>query len=192
MAALSDLPGLRPAEPGDFTPRAFLTGRFDLTAGEGRADLIEAETCAQARQALQQLDGALGRLYQSWPHLLGAARLEAEIDSAPREDVPEDLLASVRPEVGQLSAEMAAHLSDGHRGERWRAGLTVAVVGPPNAGKSSLINRLAQRGCGDRDAAPGTTPDVLEAPLDLAGCSTGRRGRARVRRPQPSRTPPRW
>ncbi len=171
MEALSDLPGLRPAEPGEFTRRAFLNGRLDLTAVEGLADLIDAETRAQARQALQQLDGALGRLYRSWRQaLLGAlARLEAEIDFAPDEEVPEDLLASVRPEVDRLSAEMVTHLAAGHRGEQLRAGLTVAVVGPPNAGKSSLVNRLARRDVAIVTPLPGTTRDVLEVHLDLAG-----------------------
>jgi tRNA modification GTPase len=171
IAALSDLPGLRPAEPGEFTRRAFLNGRLDLTAVEGLADLIDAETRAQARQALHQLDGALGRLYEEWRRvLLGAlARLEAEIDFAPEEEVPDDLLASVRPEVERLSAEIATHLADGHRGERLRAGLTVAVIGPPNAGKSSLVNRLARRDVAIVTPVPGTTRDVLEVHLDLAG-----------------------
>jgi tRNA modification GTPase len=171
MAALADLPGLRPAEPGEFTRRAFLNGRLDLTAVEGLADLIDAETRAQARQALGQLDGALGRLYGSWRQvLLGAlARLEAEIDFAAEEEVPDGLLANVRPEVERLSAEIAAHLADGHRGERLRAGLTVAVIGPPNAGKSSLVNRLARRDVAIVTPLPGTTRDVLEVHLDLAG-----------------------
>ena len=171
MAALADLPGLRPAEPGEFTRRAFLNGRLDLTAVEGLADLIDAETRAQARQALRQLDGALGRLYASWRQvLMGAlARLEAEIDFAPEEEVPDDLLKSVRPEVEQLSAEIAGHLADDHRGERLRAGLTVAVVGPPNAGKSSLVNRLARRDVAIVTPLPGTTRDVLEVHLDLGG-----------------------
>jgi tRNA modification GTPase len=171
LEALSELPDLRPAEAGEFTRRAFLNGRLDLTAVEGLADLIDAETSAQARQALHQLDGALGRLYRSWREVLlvALARLEAEIDFAPEEDVPEDLLASVRPEIARLSAEMAAHLADGHRGERLRAGLTVAVVGPPNAGKSSLVNRLARRDVAIVTPLPGTTRDVLEVHLDLAG-----------------------
>ena len=165
------MPGLRPAEPGEFTRRAFLNGRLDLTAVEGLADLVDAETRAQARQALRQLDGALGRLYGGWREaLLGAlARLEAEIDFAPEEDVPDQLLETVRPEVRRLSAEIAAHLADGHRGERLRAGLTVAVVGPPNAGKSSLVNRLARRDVAIVTPLPGTTRDVLEVHLDLAG-----------------------
>ena len=171
LEALSTIDGLRPAEPGEFTRRAFLNGRLDLTAVEGLADLIDAETRAQARQALRQLDGALGRLYEGWRQtLLGArARLEAEIDFASDQDVPDDLLGMVRPEVRRLSAEMAAHLADGHRGERLRAGLTIAVVGPPNAGKSSLVNRLARRDVAIVTTSPGTTRDVLEVHLDLAG-----------------------
>jgi tRNA modification GTPase len=171
LDALSALAGLRPAEPGEFTRRAFLNGRLDLTAVEGLADLIDAETRAQARQALRQLDGALGRLYDGWRQtLLGAlARLEAEIDFAPEEDVPDDLLDIVRSDVSRLSAEIAAHLADGHRGERLRAGLTIAVVGPPNAGKSSLVNRLARRDVAIVTPLPGTTRDVLEVHLDVAG-----------------------
>jgi tRNA modification GTPase len=171
LDALSAIAGLRPAEPGEFTRRAFLNGRLDLTAVEGLADLIDAETRAQARQALRQLDGALGRLYDGWRQtLLGAlARLEAEIDFAPEEEVPDDLLEVVRPDVCRLFAEIAAHLADGHRGERLRAGVTIAVVGPPNAGKSSLVNRLARRDVAIVTPLPGTTRDVLEVHLDLAG-----------------------
>lgn len=172
LDGLASLPGLRPAEPGEFSKRAFLNGRLDLTAVEGLADLIAAETRAQARQALRQLDGALGRLYDDWRQRLLAAlaRLEAEIDFAPEEaDVPADLLARVRPRIAQLAAEMAAHLADRRRGERLREGLTIAVLGPPNAGKSSLVNRLAQRDVAIVAAEPGTTRDVLEVHLDLEG-----------------------
>jgi tRNA modification GTPase len=172
LDGLASLAGLRPAEPGEFSKRAFLNGRLDLTAAEGLADLIVAETRAQARQALRQLDGALGRLYDDWrQRLLGAlARLEAAIDFAPEEaDVPADLLAVVAPGIAQLAAEMAAHLADRRRGERLREGLTIAVLGPPNAGKSSLVNRLAQRDVAIVTAEPGTTRDVLEVHLDLGG-----------------------
>ena len=131
LDALSAMPGLRPAEPGEFTRRAFLNGRLDLTAVEGLADLVDAETRAQARQALHQLDGALGRLYGGWREaLLGAlARLEAEIDFAPEEDVPAQLHETVRRDVRRLSAEIAAHLADGHRGSGCARGLRSRSLG---------------------------------------------------------------
>lgn len=171
LEGLSDLAGLRLAEAGEFTRRAFLNGQLDLTAVEGLADLIAAETRAQVRQAYRQLDGALGRLCEGWREgLLNAlARVEAEIDFAAEEAVPDRLLAVVRPGVERLSAEISRHLADAGRGERLRAGLTVAVVGAPNAGKSSLVNRLAQRDVAIVTATPGTTRDVIEVHLDLAG-----------------------
>jgi tRNA modification GTPase len=171
LEALAGLPGLRPAEPGEFSRRAFMNGRMDLTEAEGLADLIEAETRAQARQALRQMEGELGCLYESWRDVLlsALARLEAEIDFAPEEEVPDGLLREVRPEIERLSAEIAAHLADDRRGERLRDGLTVAVIGAPNAGKSSLVNRLARRDVAIVTATPGTTRDVLEVPLDLKG-----------------------
>ena len=144
---------------------------MDLTAAEGLADLVAAETRAQARQALRQLDGELGRLYEQWRgELLGAlARIEAEIDFSADQGVPGDAVAAIRPVLARVSAEMAAHVDDARRGERLREGLTIAVVGPPNAGKSSLINRLAQRDVAIVTPEPGTTRDVLEVHLDLAG-----------------------
>ena len=172
LDALAGLPGLRAAEPGEFSRRAFLNGRLDLTAAEGLADLVAAETRAQASQALRQLEGELGRQYDRWREQLLAAlaRLEAAIDFAPEEeDVPADLLAKVRPQVERLAAEIAAHLADRRRGERLRDGLTIAVLGPPNAGKSSLVNRLARRDVAIVTAQPGTTRDVLEVHLDLQG-----------------------
>ncbi len=170
--SLAGLPGLRPAEPGEFARRAFRNGRLDLTAAEGLADLIAAETGAQLRQALRQLDGELGRLYEGWrTRLLAAlARLEAEIDFAAEEaSVPAGLAAALRPDLAMLAAAIAAHLADAGRGERLRAGLQVAIVGPPNAGKSSLLNLLARRDVAIVAATPGTTRDLLEVPLDLAG-----------------------
>ena len=172
LDGLAGLPGLRPAEPGEFSRRAFLNSRLDLTAAEGLADLIAAETRAQAQQALRQLDGALGRLYDDWRQRLlqALARLEAAIDFAPDEaDVPEALPALVQPEIARLTVEIAAHLADRGRGERLREGLTIAVLGPPNAGKSSLVNRLARRDVAIVTAEPGTTRDVLEVHLDLQG-----------------------
>jgi tRNA modification GTPase len=171
LEVLAGMPGLRPAEPGEFTRRAFLNDRLDLTAAEGLADLIEAETRSQARQALRQLDGELGRIYERWrERLIGAlALVEAEIDFAPEEEVPDGLIERVGPEMRRLKAEIARHLDDRRRGERLREGLTVAVIGPPNAGKSSLVNRLARRDVAIVTARPGTTRDVLEVHLDLDG-----------------------
>jgi tRNA modification GTPase len=170
LEALGCIEGLRLAEPGEFTRRAVLAGKMDLTAAEGLLDLIEADTDAQRRQALRQAGGALGRLYESWRTRLVAAlaHLEAAIDF-PDEDLPADLVAKFRGEIGALAAEMARHLDDGHRGERLRRGLMIAIVGPPNAGKSSLLNALARRDAAIVSARAGTTRDVVEVWLDLGG-----------------------
>ena len=170
LGALARLPGLRLAEPGEFSRRAFVNGKLDLTAAEGLADLVAAETAAQARQALRQLDGALGALYEGWrERLVGAlAFVEATLDFAD-EDLPPDIAARARGDAAAVAREVAAHLADGGRGERLRAGAEVAVVGPPNAGKSSLVNRLAKRDAAIVSATPGTTRDVIEVRLDLDG-----------------------
>lgn len=170
LGALGRLPGLRLAEPGEFSRRAFVNGKLDLTAAEGLADLVAAETAAQARQALRQLDGALGALYEGWrERLVGAlAFVEATLDFAD-EELPPDTLERARGDAAAVAREVAAHLADGGRGERLRSGAEVAVVGPPNAGKSSLVNRLAKRDAAIVSATPGTTRDVVEVRLDLGG-----------------------
>lgn len=170
MACLAAMPELRPAEAGEFTRRAVENGRLDLTQAEGIADLVDAETSAQARQALRQLEGGLSRLYDSWSDRLARtlAYQEAEIDF-PDEDLPEGLSAAMRPEVEALLAEMARHLDDGGRGERLREGVAVAIVGAPNAGKSSLLNALARRDVAIVSDLAGTTRDVIEVHLDLGG-----------------------
>jgi|TARA_R100000322_G_scaffold168461_1_gene138213 tRNA modification GTPase len=170
LRALSALPGLRAAEPGEFTRRAFENGKLDLTAVEGLADLIDAETEAQRVQALRQMEGALGLLYEGWRARLvrALAYAEAEIDF-PDEEVPGDLLAKLGPEIGALASEIGAHLDDGRKGERLRDGIEVAIVGPPNVGKSSLLNRLAGREAAIVSDEAGTTRDVLEVRLDLGG-----------------------
>ncbi|WP_457852677.1 tRNA uridine-5-carboxymethylaminomethyl(34) synthesis GTPase MnmE [Siccirubricoccus phaeus] len=162
--------GARPAEPGEFTRRAFLNGRLDLTAAEGIADLIAAETAAQRRQALRQAGGALAALYGGWARRLTAllARQEAFIEFED-EDLPAELDDEVARDAATLRAEMAAHLADGGRGERLREGLVVAILGAPNAGKSSLLNALAGREAAIVSARAGTTRDVVEVRLDLGG-----------------------
>ena len=169
-AALAGLPGLRPAEPGEFSRRAFENGKLDLTEAEAIADLVAAETAAQRRQALNQLDGSLGRLYGDWSGRLtrNLAHLEADLDFAD-EDLPDDLAVAAAAELKTLATEIARHLDDGHRGERLRDGITIAIIGPPNAGKSSLLNALAQRDVAIVSERAGTTRDVLEVHLDLGG-----------------------
>lgn len=162
--------GARPAEPGEFTRRAFLNGRMDLTAAEGIADLIAADTDAQRRQALRQVDGALARLTGGWAAQLTRllAHQEAAIEFA-EDDLPTDLSDRARAGASALRREIAAHLADDSKGERLREGLVVAILGAPNAGKSSLLNALAGREAAIVSARAGTTRDVVEVRLDLAG-----------------------
>ncbi|SDB64586.1 tRNA uridine-5-carboxymethylaminomethyl(34) synthesis GTPase MnmE [Belnapia rosea] len=162
--------GARPAEAGEFTRRAFLNGKLDLTAAEGIADLIAAETAGQRRQALRQAGGALATLYGGWADRMTAllARQEAFIEFED-EDLPADLDAAVVEAAAALRSEIATHLADGGRGERLREGLTVAILGAPNAGKSSLLNALVGREAAIVSARAGTTRDVVEVRLDLGG-----------------------
>ncbi|MBX6323105.1 MAG: tRNA uridine-5-carboxymethylaminomethyl(34) synthesis GTPase MnmE [Rhodospirillaceae bacterium] len=169
-AALAALPGLRPAEPGEFARRAFLNGRLDLTRAEAIADLVAAETEAQRRQALRQMGGALARLYDGWRERLvrALAHLEATIDFA-EEDLPQTLPDVARHDILVLHDEITQHLDDRGVGERLREGLVVVLVGAPNVGKSSLLNRLARREAAIVSATAGTTRDVIEVHLDLFG-----------------------
>jgi tRNA modification GTPase len=162
--------GLRLAEPGEFTRRAFLNGKLDLIQAEAVADIAAAETEAQRRQALRQRDGHLGTLYRGWGDRLLRllAHLEAAIDF-PDEDLPPEIEAQVTAGTAGLAGEIARHLADGHRGERLRDGIAVAIVGPPNAGKSSLLNQLARREAAITSPIAGTTRDVIEVAIDLAG-----------------------
>ncbi len=171
LRTLGDLPGFRPADPGEFTRRAHAHGKMDLAEVEGLADLIAAETEAQRRQALAQSAGALSRAVVGWRERLirALALVEATIDFADEDDVPEDLTGPALHETGLLRAEIAAAVADGERGERVRDGLVIAIAGPPNAGKSTLLNRLAGREAAIVSAVPGTTRDVLEVHLQLAG-----------------------
>jgi tRNA modification GTPase len=169
LAALGGLDGFRPAEAGEFTRRAFENGRLDLTAVEGLADLIYAETEAQRVQAVRQFAGALGERAEGWRQRLIAtlALAEAGIDFSDEADVPQDL-APVLQAARQLHDEIAV-LADQRHGERLREGLVVAIAGPPNAGKSSLLNRIARREAAIVSPYAGTTRDVIEVHLDLDG-----------------------
>ena len=171
LAALSALPGLRLAEAGEFARRAFANGKLDLTAAEGLADLIDAETEAQRRQAVHQAGGHLARLYEGWRRdLIAALALqEAAIDFSDQQDIAADASAQAESRVGKLLTAITAHLDDGNRGEILRGGFEVAIAGPPNAGKSSLLNALARRDVAIVSEEAGTTRDVLELRLDLDG-----------------------
>jgi tRNA modification GTPase len=171
LAALGRLDGFRPAEAGEFTRRAFENGRLDLTAVEGLADLIGAETEAQRRQAYRQLKGLLGDRAETWRgRLIGAlALVEAGIDFSDEGDVPQDLLTPALAVARALAEEISDALAQAGRGERLRDGLVVAIAGPPNAGKSTLLNRLAKREAAIVSPYAGTTRDVIEIHLDLDG-----------------------
>ncbi|MFT3810313.1 MAG: tRNA uridine-5-carboxymethylaminomethyl(34) synthesis GTPase MnmE [Micropepsaceae bacterium] len=163
--------GLRAAGPGEFTRRAFTNGKIDLTAAEGLADLIAADSDAQRAQALAQMGGAWAKVITDWQtRLLDAlALLEAGIDFVDEDDVPDSVTDSVPERLTSIAAEMAAHLANGHRGEVVRDGLRVAIIGAPNVGKSTLLNALAGREAAIVSDIPGTTRDIVEVRLDLDG-----------------------
>ncbi|HZP70076.1 MAG TPA: tRNA uridine-5-carboxymethylaminomethyl(34) synthesis GTPase MnmE [Pseudolabrys sp.] len=171
MAALSQVDGLRPAEAGEFTRRAFENGKLDLTEVEGLADLVMAETEGQRRQAFRQMTGALRGRAEKWRAQLieALALVEARIDFADEADVPQNLVKSALQIVCTLESDMASALADGRRGERLRDGFVVAIAGPPNAGKSTLLNRIARREAAIVSPYAGTTRDVIEVHLDLDG-----------------------
>ncbi|XP_041791797.1 tRNA modification GTPase GTPBP3, mitochondrial isoform X2 [Chelmon rostratus] len=171
LHALGSVPGMRPAEAGEFTRRAFQAGKLGLTEVEGLGDLIHAETEAQRRQALRQMSGELGRLYQNWSHRLKQclAHVEAFIDFSEDELIEDGVLSQVDRRVCDLQAEMERHLKDERRGERLRSGVQVVIAGATNAGKSSLLNTLCQRPAAIVSPIAGTTRDVVETALDIGG-----------------------
>ena len=170
LEALAGQDGLRPAEPGEFTRRAFDAGKLDLSEVEGLADLIAAETEAQRRQALRQMRGALSAVTEDWRvQLLAAlAHMEAAIDF-PDEDLPADVWSQAKDRVLELKDAISQYLSKDPAGERLRHGYHIAIVGAPNVGKSSLLNALAQRDVAIVAETAGTTRDVIEVHLDLGG-----------------------
>lgn len=171
LKALAEVPECRPAEPGEFARRAFDNGKIDLVEAEGLADLIDAQTEAQRRQALRQSQGGLSDLYDGWRQTLieATALVESSIDFSDETDVASDTFAQARTLASGLLAQMRRHLEDGHRGEILRSGFQVVLAGPPNVGKSSLLNALARRDAAIVSEEAGTTRDVIEVRLDLAG-----------------------
>jgi tRNA modification GTPase len=171
LGALAALEGFRPAEPGEFTRRAFLNGRMELSEVEGLADLIDAETEAQRRQALRQLQGSLGHLVEDWRERLIdiLASLEACLDFSDEGDVAVGLERRIMVDLEHLAAELGHNLGDQGRGERLRDGFVVVLAGPVNAGKSTLLNALAKRQIAIVAATPGTTRDAIEVHCDLEG-----------------------
>lgn len=171
LEVLNKIEGCRLAEPGEFTRRGFENDKLDLTEVEGLADLIAAETQAQRRQAFRQLKGLIGDRAEAWRQRLieALALVEARIDFSDEADVPENLVEPALQAVQRLGDEIAACLADSGRGERLREGLVVAIAGPPNAGKSTLLNRMARREAAIVSPHPGTTRDVIEVHLDLGG-----------------------
>jgi tRNA modification GTPase len=162
--------GLRPAEPGEFTRRAFLNGRMDLIEAEAVHDLVTAETEVQRRQALRQLDGELGALYQDWAdRLRGILAYQEALIDFPDEDLPPEVEQQLLATLSAVRAEIAVHLNDAGRGEKLREGLFFAITGAPNVGKSTLLNALAQRDVAIVSEIPGTTRDALETRVVLGG-----------------------
>src|SRR5438034_8089662 len=171
FAALSAIENVRPAEPGEFTRRAFENGKLDLTEAEGLDDLIHADTDRQRRQALRQLEGLLGDRARDWRAQIieASALIEAGIDFSDEGDVPTELITPALAKIKALLGEIEEVLAAQVQSERLRDGLVVAIAGPPNVGKSTLMNQLARREVAIVSPHAGTTRDVIEVQLDLDG-----------------------
>jgi len=187
FAALGQIESVRPAEPGEFTRRAFENGKLDLTEAEGLDDLIHADTDRQRRQALRQLKGLLGDRARDWREriIAASALIEAGIDFSDEGDVPAELTAPALARIEVLLNEIDAALAAGGRTERLREGLLVAIAGPPNVGKSTLMNQLAQREVAIVSPHAGTTRDIIEVHLDLSGYPVTVIDTAGIRCPRP-------
>jgi tRNA modification GTPase len=171
FAALSGFEEMRAAEPGEFTRRAFENGKLDLTEAEGLDDLIHADTDRQRRQALRHLKGLLGDRARDWRAQIieASALIEAGIDFSDEGDVPAELIAPALAKIKALLSEIREVLAAQGRSERLREGLVVAIAGPPNVGKSTLMNQLARREVAIVSPHAGTTRDIIEVQLDLDG-----------------------
>ncbi|XP_050309801.1 tRNA modification GTPase GTPBP3, mitochondrial [Anthonomus grandis grandis] len=171
LDALGSLPTYKLAEPGEFTRRAFLNGKLDLTKVEGLADLLNAETEAQRKQAFLQSEGALSKLYEKWMHALknSMANVEAYIDFDETETLEHGIIEEVVKNIESMLKEVTAHLCDGRRGELLRNGVKAVILGEPNVGKSSLLNLLCQRPASIVTSIPGTTRDVIDVTLNIGG-----------------------
>ncbi len=170
LEALSKIEGLRPAEKGEYSRRAVINGKMDLTEAEGLLDLVHAETEAQRAQALAQMDGNLSQLYEGWRKKMvhHLAYAEAFIDF-PEEEIPPEKEQEINGDIESLIQEIRQHLDDNHRGERLREGFQIAILGVPNVGKSSLINALTKKEVAIVSQTAGTTRDIVQAHLDVAG-----------------------
>lgn len=171
LHALASLPGLRAAEAGEFSRRAFHNGKLDLVEVEGLADIVAAQTEMQRRLALEHAAGGVSKLYEDWTRRLTHARamIEAELDFADEEDVPGAIGQTIRTDLHAVVDEIERHLQGARAGEIIRDGLTVVITGPPNVGKSSLLNYLARRDVAIVTDIPGTTRDIVYVDLDLDG-----------------------
>ena len=170
LKTLSQIPNCRLAEPGEFTKRAVYHQKMDLTAAEGLIDLIHADTQAQRKWALKQMGGALQKLYDEWRDTLihSLSLMEAYIDF-PEEDIPQTYLDDISRETQTLIEKIESHLDDKGRGKRLKEGISIALTGAPNVGKSSLMNQLAQKDVAIVSSTAGTTRDIVEVSMDVSG-----------------------
>ncbi|XP_046400109.1 tRNA modification GTPase GTPBP3, mitochondrial isoform X2 [Ischnura elegans] len=171
LEALGKMEGYQPATAGEFTKRAFYSGKLDLLEVEGLGDLIEADTNEQRKQALFQMEGTLSKLYMDWRETLVkcTAHLEAFIDFSEEENLESGILEENVKAVKKLLRNIKSHLADGRRGERLRNGVRAVIIGEPNVGKSSLLNLLCQKQAAIVSPIPGTTRDIIERPLNILG-----------------------